>query len=99
MGEVHLEDALRIQRERVARRVGKARRMLAQACAGGQPRTRQLTRRQLDTHGEVLVEWLRVIVERWCDPSIGAVPQPLSLDIMDAKAALQSATAEEVSNA
>lgn len=99
MGEVHLEDAIRIQRERVARRTAAVERQLyATSGLGGIAQTPHVRKDQIAMHGTTLVAHLRLIVETWARCG-GSVPQPLSAAVMDAKRAILAATAEEVSDA
>lgn len=95
---VQLEDALRIQRERVARRTAAVERMLRQTACGERPETPDLSAEQIAMHGGTLVAHLRVVIETWAG-CLGPVPQPLSAAVMDAKRACLAASAQEVSDA
>ena len=88
-----IDDALRIQRERVVRRAATAGRMLQQQ-SGGHPQTPSLPPEQIELHAPHLVMLSRVVVETWATCG-GECPQPLSFAVMDLKRALQAATASQ----
>lgn len=85
-------DPIEMHRQRVRRRAAFVDGMIAHAAAGERPQTPRLTAEQIDMHGEHLVALLRLCVETWASCE-GAIPQPLSVVVMDAKRALQGATA------
>lgn len=77
--------------ERVARRTRHTLLVLDDT-AGGEPITPEPPAEVIAAHGPHLVACLRLVIEAWA--GCGAVPQPLSVEIMRAKSALEAAVAE-----